>query len=80
MELRATTAEMQSLRRDTTELHDRVKILTDNYKKTDSVAVNATTTGPMVLEPASFADVCGGRPMAAMSQLGQAANSSHMYE
>ncbi|KAJ2395917.1 hypothetical protein GGI05_001363, partial [Coemansia sp. RSA 2603] len=74
--LRATTAEMQSLKRAMAELLNTVKILTDIYKETGSVAVNAATTGPMVLEPASFADVRGGGPMATTSQLGQAAHLS----
>ncbi|KAJ1852397.1 hypothetical protein LPJ73_002836, partial [Coemansia sp. RSA 2703] len=64
MELYAMTAEMQSLKRAMAELLDMVKILTDIYKETGSAAVNAAMTGPMKLEPASFADMCGGKPTA----------------
>ncbi|KAJ2395167.1 hypothetical protein GGI05_001712, partial [Coemansia sp. RSA 2603] len=70
MELRTTTVDMQSLKQTMAELCNTVKLLADIYKETGSVAANAATTGPMELEPASFADVRGGGPMATTSQLG----------
>ncbi|KAJ1845508.1 hypothetical protein LPJ73_004826, partial [Coemansia sp. RSA 2703] len=56
MELHATTADMQSLERGIAELRNMVNILASIYKETGSVAANVATTGPMELDPASFAD------------------------
>ncbi|KAJ1856762.1 hypothetical protein LPJ73_002134 [Coemansia sp. RSA 2703] len=76
MELHATTADMQSLERGIAELCDMVNILAVIYKETGGVAANAATTGPMELEPASFADVCSGGPKATSASYGPKVHSS----